>query len=605
MRTVLLLLLIAASAYALEKQEALPDPATWTLEGENLRALHASTLEELLREIPLLRVESFGGAGLPLRATTGPWPQEEILVLLDGLPYRDPWTGEAQIPYLPLSLIDKLEFSRGPELLEFGAPASAGVLRVSTHRHQGSRARAYFHVNPLMIREPWTERFSVETPPGGVSLTVGLDSYHRSLTRFSEREGGETVVPEIDASRRRTLLTRLSLDAGAAGPLDFQLIQSRTTLSLMEGSTEFREGGLYRLSLAAPETPAGEFLLAQTSVEKSTEFNKSGWLGFQLRWARRESFLGIERLGAHAGYEWQDPGWELNGAPADLGEVARGFASLAWRETLPSGFRLSAGGRIDGESGRDAALAYQLGLSKNFRARPFRLELHAAGGTEREVWLHDRFPGEWIWPSAATVPGGGEPRAFSRMGGSLGAYSQDWDWSLGYRRFGTGEYWAVSGIDWQRLPYESGSSASFSGRARMRPLSRVLDWTLDTLFFVLGAGRDRPRGDLDGTFLFEQAFGEETRTRLRYLRRIRLGFDYLRPIAEGDGHWRIASPLEIRQGAEAESLTRWDLRIELRVLDGRLWMQLRDVLDAGGEEIAGYPMPGREYMVGVDWVLFN
>ena len=31
----------------------------------------------------------------------------------------------------------------------------------------------------------------------------------------------------------------------------------------------------------------------------------------------------------------------------------------------------------------------------------------------------------------------------------------------------------------------------------------------------------------------------------------------------------------------------------------------RDLLHRGGQEIQGYPLPGREIILGVDWVLFN
>ena len=607
MRLTLLLLLAAGLSWALELGEELPDPTSWTLDGEALRVLHANSLEELLRESPFLRVESFGGAALPFRASAGPWSMDEILIVVDGYPARDPWTGENQVPHIPLALIDRLDFSRRPSALEFGSAGASGVLRVTTRRHAGRSARANFHVCPLMIGEPWTTRFSVETPPGGLALAVALDSYDRSLSTFSERTGEDGTYPEVSSSQWRSLVTRLDLHGGAAGPMSFQLLQSDASFALSGGPSDDHVRQLYRFTLAAPETPLGEFLFAQSSIDGNSEMSQSGALGLELRWAKRKGFMGVRGLAAFAGGRWWDPSWEENGEVSLLDEIGNAYAALNWSLPATLGFQPSAGARFEKEAGSESGYQYQVNLSRPFRSRPMRVEVFAAGGRQREAWAYDRFDSEVLWPGAVIAPGNGSARDFLRGGLSLGAYTQSWSWSMGVLGHGSSEVWMLDtdNATWIQSSYNSGGSVSFTGRARLRRPARWLDWSLDTFFALLGGSRTRPPGSLEGSLTLESAFGEDASTGLTYPNRARVGFDYLRSIAEGDGHWRIYSPLEIRWGESAETLVTWDLTVELRVLDGRIWWRMRDMLHRGGEEIVGYPMPGREIQLGVDWVLFN
>jgi len=607
MRAALVLMLFAATAGAIDLAGQPPDPAHWVLEGEALRALHANTLEELLRESPQLRVESYGGAALPFRASAGPWPEDEVLLVVDGLPYRDPWTGRMQVPHLPLALVDKLEFTRDPELPEFGPQAAAGVLRVTTHRHRGRSARAYFHVCPLMIGEPWTTRFSVETPPGGVALAIALDDYDRALSTFSERSGLSGIVPEVAGSQRRALTTRLDLDGGAAGPLSFQLIQSDASFDLSGGPSDTRVDGLYRMTLAAPKTPLGDWLFSQSSAEKSSALRKATDLGLALRWAERKRFLGLHGLSAFAGGRWDDPGWKDEGGVATLPEVAFAYGALRWSAPSSAGFRLTAGLRGEKETARDAGLLYQAELTRPFASRPMRLELFTAGGREREPWAKDRFDSETLWPDAIIPPDSVLHGDFLRGGASLSAFTRDWSWNLGLTGHGSGDRRLLDAgqARWITRPLAPGGAASFFGHAHLGRIGRLLDWSMDNFFAMLGGGRERPAGWAEGSLLVEGAFGEQASTELAYPYRARVGLDYRRSIAEGDGSWRLSSPLEIRWGPDSDILLRWDFTAELRVKDGRIWWRMRDLLHRGGQEIPGYPMPGREVLLGVDWELFN
>jgi len=458
-----------------------------------------------------------------------------------------------------------------------------------------------------MIGEPWTTRFSVETPPGGLALAIALDSYDRSLSTFSERTGEGGTYPEVSSSQWRSLITRLDLHGGAAGPMSFQLLQSDASFALSGGSSDNHVGQLYRFTLAAPETPFGEFLFAQGSIDHNSKLSRSGALGFELRWAKRKGLLGINSLAAFAGGHWWDPSWKENGELPLLDEVGGAYGALKWELPRALGFMPSAGLRFDKEAGSEAGYQYQLNLSRPFRNRPMRVELFATGGRQQEAWAYDRLDTEVLWPGRVIAPGEGSARDFLRGGLSLGAYAQSWSWNLGLLGHGAGEVWTLDteNSTWVQSPHSSGGSLNFSGRARVKRPARWMDWTLDTFFAMLGGGRSRPPGSLEGSLTLESAFGEDASTGLRYPNRARMGFDYLRSIAEGDGHWRIYSPVEIRWGDAAETLVTWDLTAELRILDGRLWWRMRDLLHRGGEEIEGYPMPGREITLGVDWVLYN
>ncbi len=92
----------------------------------------ASTLGDLLEEIPDLEVSFTGSKSGEAKLSVKGGPSKEVLVLLNGVSINSPITGEADINSVPLSSVSKVEFREGGESAAFGAGAVGGVLSIMT-----------------------------------------------------------------------------------------------------------------------------------------------------------------------------------------------------------------------------------------------------------------------------------------------------------------------------------------------------------------------------------------------------------------------------------------------------------------------------------------
>jgi vitamin B12 transporter len=101
--------------------------------ADDLRHLPVASLDELLRYLPFMEVQSRGPFGVQsdflLRGSTF----NQMLVLLDGMRVNDPLTGHFS-SYIPVSLteIDRIEVYRGPASTVYGPDAVGGVINIIT-----------------------------------------------------------------------------------------------------------------------------------------------------------------------------------------------------------------------------------------------------------------------------------------------------------------------------------------------------------------------------------------------------------------------------------------------------------------------------------------
>ena len=92
-----------------------------------------NSVDELLRQIPGLEIQSRGGFGvqsdLGIRGST----YNQVLVMIDGVRFNDPMTGHFN-GYIPLGLseIERIEVIKGPSSSIYGADAVGGVINIIT-----------------------------------------------------------------------------------------------------------------------------------------------------------------------------------------------------------------------------------------------------------------------------------------------------------------------------------------------------------------------------------------------------------------------------------------------------------------------------------------
>jgi len=115
------------------------------IEGKDLLDLPIASLDELLRYLPGINVQSRGGFGtqgdISLRGATF----AQVLMLIDGVRINDPLTGHFN-NYLPLapSEIKRIEVIYGPSAALYGPDAVGGVIHIITHNFDGSEPQDSF-----------------------------------------------------------------------------------------------------------------------------------------------------------------------------------------------------------------------------------------------------------------------------------------------------------------------------------------------------------------------------------------------------------------------------------------------------------------------------
>ncbi|HTN16957.1 MAG TPA: TonB-dependent receptor [Chitinophagaceae bacterium] len=103
------------------------------LEGKLFQQLPVNSLDELLKYVPGVEVQSRGPMGAQSDIVLRGGTYQQVLVLIDGLKINDPTTGHfnSYIPVAPAE-IERIEILRGPAAATYGAEAVGGVINVIT-----------------------------------------------------------------------------------------------------------------------------------------------------------------------------------------------------------------------------------------------------------------------------------------------------------------------------------------------------------------------------------------------------------------------------------------------------------------------------------------
>lgn len=586
---VLGLLGLAAAAVAEQNTPA----GTWRFEGESLARLHAETLEDVLRQVPLLWVERRGAAGLPYSVRAGAGRQDQLLLVVDGRPWRDPWSGEDLKEELPMALVESVTVTLRPDPAAHGLAALSGVIRVRTRGPTAPRVVTRLHVSRGSFGER-SRRIAFQTPPGDVALTVGLDEYFSEGYPFSAVWNGETnpswASPELSFSQRRNLSVALHFDARAAGPLELRLHQSDWHLDRKAPAWDawYRERSAFELSL--PASPLGEILLSQSHLVRWHRVGRASDAGLSVRWAKD--------LGPALPGRWR----LLGGAERhQLGFTAQreGLVlprpSLAWfatRWSLGEGKRVSSvlSLRYQRDFTRDTHLLGHLSLDLPLPAG-LRLATDLTRGEGREAWSRDRIPDLGLWPDGLIDAADPPPREPSlRASLSISGTGERLWGSLSLSR-------QEGGVDWlQEADDETGGHwRAVAGEAR------------HALGLALGTRLSGGLGELRSHLALLAELEDPTsrsEDRAFYPLLARGDLTLARPFFKSDARLELRGALELRDGrSDHGALARAELGAELRVLDARFWIFLFNGLDWPGEELPGFPVPPSSLRMGIDWQL--
>ena len=103
------------------------------LTSEDIRKMPATSVDELLRNLPGINMNSRNGFGVQADVGIRGSTYSQVLFMLDNVPLNDPLTGHfnANIP-ISMSEIGQIELIRGPASTSFGADAVGGVVHIKT-----------------------------------------------------------------------------------------------------------------------------------------------------------------------------------------------------------------------------------------------------------------------------------------------------------------------------------------------------------------------------------------------------------------------------------------------------------------------------------------
>lgn len=124
-------------------------PANVTvLHPKDLRLSAPSRLDDVLRQVPgfsLLRQSNSVVSAVTLQGVSmrgiGPTATGRTLVLMDGVPLNDPFSGHVTWSRIPMGSIDRIEVVRGGGSPIWGSLALGGVINVLTQKPEGSSLR--------------------------------------------------------------------------------------------------------------------------------------------------------------------------------------------------------------------------------------------------------------------------------------------------------------------------------------------------------------------------------------------------------------------------------------------------------------------------------
>jgi outer membrane receptor protein involved in Fe transport len=131
-------LVVSSSRY---EQSRMDVPAnTTTITREDIENSGARTLSEALRAVPGLQIGTQGNA-YPHIAVRGFRDTKDLAILIDGVPFRQVG-GSADLTMLPLNIVERIEFVKGPGSAIWGRGAVGGVLNIITKPADASQQSA-------------------------------------------------------------------------------------------------------------------------------------------------------------------------------------------------------------------------------------------------------------------------------------------------------------------------------------------------------------------------------------------------------------------------------------------------------------------------------
>lgn len=174
-----------------------------------------SSLLDLLRAQPGLRISTNGGAGSNTAAFMRGAESRHTLVLVDGMRINSATSGQPTLEAIPLAMIERIEILRGPASALYGSEAIGGVIQIFTRKGEagfhpelfaGLGSQGTRKLNAALTGGEGRMRYSVSV---GEDKTDGINA--KRDPAYWNMPWGNSYDPDNDGWRNRHFSASASL----------------------------------------------------------------------------------------------------------------------------------------------------------------------------------------------------------------------------------------------------------------------------------------------------------------------------------------------------------------------------------------------------------
>lgn len=193
--------------------------ATTVLTREDIAARQARSIEDLLSGVEGIAISNSGGPGKLTSFFVRGAEADQLLVLVDGVRVGSATAGTAALQNIPVELIERIEFVRGPRSSLYGSEAIGGVLQVFTRRGGGALRPEFSVSGGSFDTQQMHAALGGGSERGWVQAqlawqhTDGIDACRGSSSEFA---GCFTEEPDRDGYRYRSGTLRAGAQLGEA-----------------------------------------------------------------------------------------------------------------------------------------------------------------------------------------------------------------------------------------------------------------------------------------------------------------------------------------------------------------------------------------------------
>ncbi len=278
---------------------------------EEIQAIQAKSLTDVLRRLPGVQVSNSGGAGQTSSVYIRGTSSKHTLVLIDGVRFGSATTGYANFSAIPLSGIERVELIRGPRAAVYGSDAIGGVINIITSPGNGAEPetivdlslgsdnyqQAGIGVSTSVGEKSWINISANYEQSDGYNISANNsnpldaddDGYKNNTVMLS---GGSKVTDSVSLSLNAIHQNNYSQYDNPWGGVD----QSNNDLYNISGTAKYNEGSIESsLSLGTNEDKSESYGQGTSTSTISTKRNLANWNNlYQLN----------ESLKVGAGVDW-------------------------------------------------------------------------------------------------------------------------------------------------------------------------------------------------------------------------------------------------------------------------------------------------------------